>query len=95
MTDTAPLHPDGLTWTRDAADPSRDYYVRSGPFVLCKARVNGEWVYTLSRVGQLLHSGTREACEAACASFVLPQSQDVSPAANQSTPRVHAKSRRA
>jgi hypothetical protein len=82
-------------WTRDESDPSRDHYVRSGEFVLCKAQVGERTVYTLSKNRVLLHSGTRDECEAACASFVLPQSQDVSPAANQSTPRVHAKSRRA
>lgn len=61
-----------MTWTRDPNDPSRDYYVRSGPFMLCKAWNGEAWIYTASHAGTLLHSGTREACEAVCERIEQP-----------------------
>jgi hypothetical protein len=83
-----------VNWTPDPRDPSAPYFVRSGPFILCKAMVNGTWVYTASRAGQLLHSGTREDCEAACASFSLPPNPEVASAPSHPASRpVQAKSR--
>jgi hypothetical protein len=62
-----------MNWLRDPTDDSRDYYLRSGPFVLCKAWNGQAWIYMASRNGELLHSGTRDECEAACEAFVARQ----------------------
>lgn len=51
-----------MNWTKSKTDPSRAYFADNPPFRMCWT--GGEpRVFTLSRNGELLVSGTREACE--------------------------------
>lgn len=64
-----------MNFVTSPRDPSAAYFGRCGPFMLCKAWVGDRWVFTASRCGQLLKSGTREECESACEAFVLPPAE--------------------
>lgn len=52
-----------MKWQRPKpSEPSADYYVTHGRLTLSKARVNGEWVYSLTDGDELVCSGTKDKC---------------------------------